>query len=180
MTYDDLGSVGQDPRWDTFKDLHATLEAHFPLVSVLVSGASGIVITLSLQLCYSERDKGEHLWARVPLARHKSIVEASIDGCPPRSVLIGPSAKENSLISCSVLRADVVPVDESSLDQWIHPPFSGHYDGAIVTVHGMPQALTTPTQENGFGAEARATTSLMLSPSCKFVRRCDLASKVRG
>ncbi|KAH3669546.1 hypothetical protein WICMUC_004968 [Wickerhamomyces mucosus] len=31
---------------------------------------------------------------------------------------------------------DVVPVDESSLDRWIHPPFSAHYDGEFVWGRG--------------------------------------------
>ena len=33
-SYDDFGPVGEDPRWDTFADLHTTLEEVFPRVSV--------------------------------------------------------------------------------------------------------------------------------------------------
>ena len=31
-SYDDMGKVGEDPRWEIFKDFHAYLEKTFPLV----------------------------------------------------------------------------------------------------------------------------------------------------
>ena len=31
-SFDDMGPVGEDPRWDVFKEFHAYLEASFPLV----------------------------------------------------------------------------------------------------------------------------------------------------
>jgi Gly-Xaa carboxypeptidase len=31
-SFDDMGPVGEDPRWDVFKEFHAYLEESFPLV----------------------------------------------------------------------------------------------------------------------------------------------------
>ena len=96
-SYDDLGPVGEDKRWDTMYDLAAYLEETFPLV-------------------YS----------------HLELEKVNTHG-----LLYTWKGSEDSL-KPSVLMAhqDVVPVAESTIHQWTHPPYSGYYDGHYIWGRG--------------------------------------------
>ncbi|CAG9996779.1 unnamed protein product [Clonostachys byssicola] len=96
-SFDDLGSVGDDPRWDVFYNFASYLKATYPLVHD----------TFELQhvnthgLVYTWRGSDTTLKPTMLMAHQ-----------------------------------DTVPVDASSLDQWIYPPWSGHFDGHYVWGRG--------------------------------------------
>ncbi|KAG5724904.1 Carboxypeptidase S [Termitomyces sp. T112] len=96
-SYDDMGDVGEDPRWEAFVPFHDYLLKSFPLVHS----------TLTLQkvntygLIYT--------W------------EGSNTSLKPL-VLMG--------------HQDVVPVNPETIDEWTHPPYSGHFDGSRVWGRG--------------------------------------------
>ncbi|KAI0166918.1 carboxypeptidase S [Hypoxylon sp. FL1284] len=96
-TYDDLGPIGEDERWDVMFEFAAYLEKTFPLISS----------TLKLEkvnthgLLYTWEGSDESLLPNVLMAHQ-----------------------------------DVVPVAESTIDQWTHPPFSGYFDGRFIWGRG--------------------------------------------
>ncbi|OTB11402.1 hypothetical protein K445DRAFT_321992 [Daldinia sp. EC12] len=97
QSYDDLGPVGEDRRWDVMFDFAAYLEKTFPLIHK----------TLELQkvnthgLLYTWKGLDKDLKPTVFMAHQ-----------------------------------DVVPVAESTIDQWTHPPFSGYFDGHFIWGRG--------------------------------------------
>jgi Gly-Xaa carboxypeptidase len=103
-SYDDLGPVGEDKRWDTMYDLAAYLEFTFPLV----------YSTLELEkvnthgLLYTWKGSVESLKPTVLMAHQ-----------------------------------DVVPVAESTIDQWTYPPYSGYYDGHYIWGRGASDCKNT-------------------------------------
>jgi Gly-Xaa carboxypeptidase len=97
QSYDDMGEIGSDPRWDIFYSFADYLEKTFPLVHA------------SLQLDKVNTHGLLYTWAGT---------DASL--------------KPNLLMA----HQDVVPVPESTVKQWTHPPFSGHYDGKFVWGRG--------------------------------------------
>ncbi|KAI2641495.1 peptidase family M20/M25/M40 [Hypomontagnella submonticulosa] len=97
QSYDDLGPVGEDERWDKLFDFAAYLQKTFPLVHS----------TLELEkvnthgLLYTWKGSDESLKPTVFMAHQ-----------------------------------DVVPVAESTVDQWTHPPFGGYFDGKFIWGRG--------------------------------------------
>ncbi|KAI8958656.1 carboxypeptidase s [Daldinia sp. FL1419] len=97
QSYDDLGPIGQDKRWDVLFEFADFLEKTFPLVHE----------TLELEkvnthgLLYTWQGSDETLKPTVLMAHQ-----------------------------------DVVPVAESTVEQWTHPPFSGYFDGHFVWGRG--------------------------------------------
>ncbi|KAG5645625.1 hypothetical protein DXG03_005616 [Asterophora parasitica] len=89
-SYDDLGPVGDDPRWDAFGPFHDYLLGAFPLVHTTLRLTK--VNTHGLLYVWQGSD-----------ASLKPIVLAA--------------------------HQDVVPVNPTSVDEWTHPPYSGHFDG---------------------------------------------------
>ncbi|KAI2603713.1 carboxypeptidase s [Hypoxylon sp. NC1633] len=96
-SYDDLGPIGEDARWDIMFDFAAYLEKTFPLIRR----------TLTLErvnthgLLYTWQGSDETLSPTVLMAHQ-----------------------------------DVVPVAESTVGQWTHPPFSGFFDGRYIWGRG--------------------------------------------
>ncbi|KAI1458841.1 hypothetical protein F4805DRAFT_422824 [Annulohypoxylon moriforme] len=96
-SYDDLGPIGEDKRWDTMYDFAAYLEKTFPLIHS----------TLSLEkvnthgLLYTWQGSNEKLKPTVLMAHQ-----------------------------------DVVPVAQSTVGQWTHPPYSGFFDGRFIWGRG--------------------------------------------
>ncbi|KAI0884320.1 carboxypeptidase S [Annulohypoxylon maeteangense] len=96
-SYDDLGPVGEDRRWDTMFDFAAYLEKTFPLIHT----------TLTLEkvnthgLLYTWQGSNKNLKPTVLMAHQ-----------------------------------DVVPVAESTIGQWTHPPYSGFFDGRFIWGRG--------------------------------------------
>ncbi|ORY59704.1 peptidase family M20/M25/M40 [Pseudomassariella vexata] len=97
QSYDDLGPVGEDKRWDTMYDFAAYLEKTFPLIHSKL----GLEHVNTHGLLYTWQGSDESLKPTVLMAHQ-----------------------------------DVVPVAESTVEQWTYPPFSGHYDGRYVWGRG--------------------------------------------
>ncbi|KAI6117456.1 hypothetical protein EV401DRAFT_2197705 [Pisolithus croceorrhizus] len=96
-SYDSLGPVGTDPRWDKFYAFHAYLQKAFPLVHAELELTK--VNTHGLIFVWNGSNEG---LKPLLLAAHQ----------------------------------DVVPVEPTTVDRWIHPPFSGHFDGTYVWGRG--------------------------------------------
>ncbi|USP81528.1 hypothetical protein yc1106_08802 [Curvularia clavata] len=97
QSYDDMGEVGADPRWDIFYSFADYLSKTYPLVHA------------KLQLEKVNTHGLLYTWTGT-----------------------NPSLKPNLLMA----HQDVVPVPDSTVKQWTHPPFSGHYDGKFVWGRG--------------------------------------------
>ncbi|KAI0443599.1 peptidase family M20/M25/M40 [Xylaria telfairii] len=97
QSYDDLGPIGEDPRWDTMYDLADYLKSTFPLVHTTLAldkvNTHGLLYT----------------WKGTDESLHPTVLMA---------------------------HQDVVPVAESTIDQWTHPPFSGFFDGKYIWGRG--------------------------------------------
>ncbi|KAI1466437.1 carboxypeptidase s [Daldinia caldariorum] len=97
QSYDDLGPVGEDNRWDVMFDLAAYLERTFPLI-------------------------------------HKTLELQKVN---THGLLYTWKGSERSLKpTVFMAHQDVVPVAESTIGQWTHPPFSGHFDGHFIWGRG--------------------------------------------
>ncbi|KAI0352323.1 carboxypeptidase S [Trametes cingulata] len=96
-SYDDMGPVGNDTRWDVFGDLHAYLEKTFPRV-------------------FASLD----------------VTKVNTYG----TVLHWQGADEAALPVLMTAHQDVVPVDPSTYEDWIQPPYSGLYDGTWIWGRG--------------------------------------------
>ncbi|KAI1100273.1 carboxypeptidase S [Jackrogersella minutella] len=96
-SYDDLGPIGEDKRWEVMFDFAAYLEKTFPLIHS----------TLKLEkvnthgLLYTWQGSNESLRPTVLMAHQ-----------------------------------DVVPVAQSTISQWTHPPYSGFFDGRYIWGRG--------------------------------------------
>ncbi|KAF1831966.1 carboxypeptidase S, partial [Decorospora gaudefroyi] len=97
QSFDDMGKIGADPRWDIFYAFADYLSKSYPLAHA------------TLQLEKINTHGLLYTWA----------------GTDPR-------LKPNLLMA----HQDVVPVPDSTIKQWTHPPFSGHYDGKFVWGRG--------------------------------------------
>ncbi|KAF2805384.1 peptidase family M20/M25/M40 [Mytilinidion resinicola] len=97
MSFDDLGPIGEDKRWEVFYDFEAYLKGAFPLL-------------------------------------HKSLTLEKVN----THGLIYTWKGSDITLKPTLLMAhqDVVPVPESTITQWTHPPFSGFYDGKYVWGRG--------------------------------------------
>ncbi|KAF2635404.1 carboxypeptidase S [Massarina eburnea CBS 473.64] len=97
QSFDDLGAVGTDPRWEIFFSFADYLEETFPLVHA------------TLQLEKVNTHALLYTWAGTD-----------------------PSLKPTVLMA----HQDVVPVPDSTVESWTHPPFSGHFDGTFIWGRG--------------------------------------------
>ncbi|KAF2488921.1 vacuolar carboxypeptidase-like protein Cps1 [Lophium mytilinum] len=97
MSFDDLGPIGEDKRWEVFYDFEAYLKGAFPLL-------------------------------------HESLTLEKVN----THGLLYTWKGSDSTLKPTLLMAhqDVVPVPESTIPQWTHPPFSGFYDGKYVWGRG--------------------------------------------
>ena len=133
--YDDMVDplVGTDPRWDTFPPWHEYLRKTYPLVSVTCSCTTHSMLRL------------RHEKSKLEVVGGYSLVytlEGSTDAKP--IMLTG--------------HQDVV-VASLALDQWVHPPFEGHFDGVSRTFNRQARLIV----RNGFGAGAAQTARTTLS-----------------
>jgi Gly-Xaa carboxypeptidase len=97
QSYDDMGEVGKDPRWELFYEFAEYLEKTFPLV-------------------------------------HASLTLEKIN---THGLLYTWAGKDHTLKpNLLMAHQDVVPVPDSTVKQWTHPPFSGHFDGKFVWGRG--------------------------------------------
>lgn len=103
-SYDDLGPIGEDKRWNTMYDLASYLENTFPLV-------------------YSNLD----------------LEKVNTHGL----LYTWKGLNENLKPTVLMAHQDVVPVAESTVDQWTHPPYSGYYDGKYIWGRGASDCKDT-------------------------------------
>ncbi|KAI2466074.1 carboxypeptidase S [Annulohypoxylon bovei var. microspora] len=96
-SYDDLGPVGDDKRWDLMFDFAEYLEKTFPLIH----GTLKLEKVNTHGLLYTWQGSDEKLKPTVFMAHQ-----------------------------------DVVPVAESTIGQWTHPPYSGFFDGRFIWGRG--------------------------------------------
>lgn len=89
-SFDNMGPVGEDPRWDAFNPFHEYLADAFPKVHESLK----LTKVNTYGLLYEWKGSDDTLKPLL-LAAHQ----------------------------------DVVPVDQTSVDQWTHPPYSGYFDG---------------------------------------------------
>ena len=103
QSYDDLGAVGEDSRWDIMYQVAAYLEKTFPLV-------------------------------------HSTL---KLEKVNTHGLLYTWEGSDNDL-KPTVLMAhqDVVPVPESTVEQWTYPPFGGVYDGEYIWGRGASDDKT--------------------------------------
>lgn len=97
QSYDDMGEIGEDKRWDVMYDFESYLRKIFPStfskLSVELVNTHGIVIT----------------WNGTDSELKPTLLMA---------------------------HQDVVPVADSTVGAWTHPPFSGFYDGKYIWGRG--------------------------------------------
>ncbi|KAF4583535.1 hypothetical protein EYR38_002287 [Pleurotus pulmonarius] len=96
-TYDDMGPVGGDDRWDAFGPFHDYLRAAFPLV-------------------------------------HSNLELTAVNTYGIVFVWNGSDDTKKPLLLAG--HQDVVPVDLATVDDWVHPPYSGYYDGQRIWGRG--------------------------------------------
>ncbi|KAH9893483.1 carboxypeptidase S [Cubamyces lactineus] len=97
QSYDKMGPIGEDPRWEVFPPFHDYLLKAFPLVHSTLELTK--VNTHGLVYVWKGSDSS---LKPVLLAAHQ----------------------------------DVVPVNPDTVDEWTHPPFSGHFDGERIWGRG--------------------------------------------
>ena len=97
ISYDDMGAIGKDRRWDIFYVFESYLNTTFPLLHSKLR--KEIINTHGLIYTWEGTDA---------------------------------DLKPTLLMA----HQDVVPVADSTIDSWTHPPFSGHYDGHSVWGRG--------------------------------------------
>lgn len=96
-SYDQMGPVGTDPRWEKFGAFHDYLSKAFPLV-------------------------------------HATLEVTKVNTYGLIYVWKGTSSSLKPLLLAA--HQDVVPVEETTIDQWQYPPFSGYFDGERVWGRG--------------------------------------------
>ncbi|KAJ3486708.1 hypothetical protein NLI96_g4047 [Meripilus lineatus] len=107
VTYDDLRPPGEDSRWDIYVEFHQFLASSFPLVHSILNKTT----VNSYALAYHWQGSDTSL-KPVLLTAHQGFAHFP---CHSESLMT------NHL-------TDVVPIDPDTLQEWIHPPFSGTFD----------------------------------------------------
>jgi len=97
QSYDDLGEIGEDRRWDVMFEFAEYLEATFPRM-------------------------------------HNDLRFEKVNTHGLLYTWEGSDEKLKPLVLMS--HQDVVPVPDSTVDAWTHPPFSGFYDGRFIWGRG--------------------------------------------
>lgn len=97
ITYDDMGTVKDDKRFEVFYEVEKYLQGTFPLV-------------------------------------HSRLKKENVN--THGLLYIWEGSDKNLKPSILMAHQDVVPVEESTIDDWKYPPFSGHYDGKNVWGRG--------------------------------------------
>ncbi|KDQ15518.1 hypothetical protein BOTBODRAFT_108726 [Botryobasidium botryosum FD-172 SS1] len=96
-TFEDMGEIGKDGRWDSLAKFHSYLRTAFPKVHASLN----LTKVNTYGLVYHWQGSDDSL-KPILLAAHQ----------------------------------DVVPVDPSTASEWIHPPYSGHFDGEFIWGRG--------------------------------------------
>ncbi|KAL1696594.1 hypothetical protein GGG16DRAFT_43379 [Schizophyllum commune] len=95
--FDDMGPVGEEPRWEIFGEFHAYLDKKFPLITKTLKKST--VNTYGLVYEWTGSDSS---LLPILLTAHQ----------------------------------DVVPVEPRTVAEWVHPPYSGYFDGERIWGRG--------------------------------------------
>ncbi|KIK51550.1 hypothetical protein GYMLUDRAFT_181309 [Collybiopsis luxurians FD-317 M1] len=99
-TFDDMGPVGEDPRWENRQLFHEYLQRTFPLVQVALLF---------------------ELWTH-------SVLE--LEKVNTYGLLYTWQGSDTSLKPALLMaHFDVVPVNPDTVSEWTYPPYSGYFDG---------------------------------------------------
>ena len=127
--YDVMGSIGEDPRWDVFSELHDYLSHAFPLTCATVGPPAFIVIFMTIF--------NSHAALSLTKVNTYGLVYAwhgSADTLKPLLLTAHQGPSEPDLCVYKTLTRtryiDVVPVDPNNVVNWTYPPYSGYFDGA--------------------------------------------------
>ncbi|CAE6428432.1 unnamed protein product [Rhizoctonia solani] len=96
-SYDKMGPVGTDPRWDIFYKFSEHLQKTFPKVHATLN--------------------------RTRINTHALLYHWPGSDSSLKPILL-------------TAHQDVVPVEPNTVSSWLHPPYSGHYDGTWIWGRG--------------------------------------------
>ncbi|KAI3616852.1 carboxypeptidase s [Moniliophthora roreri] len=113
-TFDDMGSIDEDSRWENRGAFHDYLLNAFPLVCVLLRRSVKHIVTC----------KGSHSTLE--------LTKVNTYG------LLYTWKGYDATLKPTLLAAhqDVVPVNPDTIDEWAYPPYSGHFDGERIWGRG--------------------------------------------
>ncbi|KAJ9120378.1 hypothetical protein QFC24_005335 [Naganishia onofrii] len=120
--YDDMADVEGDERFKVFGDFHNYLEEKFPALYKTLS----VEKVNTYALAYEWKGSDPSL-KPLFLTAHQGV-----QALPLSSHIHADSASVS----------DVVPVERSTVHDWEHPPFSGHYDGEYIWGRGASDDKT--------------------------------------
>ncbi|KAH9066867.1 hypothetical protein EDB87DRAFT_1573733 [Lactarius vividus] len=109
-SYDKMGPVGVDERWEAFGPFHDYLLRSFPLTE----------------------DDYHHDLAHQ--TSHETLILTKVNTYGLLYEWKGSDDTLKPLLLAA--HQDVVPVDPKTVDQWKYPPYSGHYDGESIWGRG--------------------------------------------
>ncbi|KAJ7281642.1 hypothetical protein C8J57DRAFT_1433504 [Mycena rebaudengoi] len=112
-SYDGMKPVGQDSRWGVFQDYHKYLERSFP--TIYTSLQVNTVNTYGLVLTFPHP-----VSAALRLMQHQVFHWQGSDTSLKPTLLAAHQGRGSFEMSCPLIQ---------TLDQWIHDPYSGKYDG---------------------------------------------------
>ncbi|KFX91838.1 hypothetical protein V490_05702 [Pseudogymnoascus sp. VKM F-3557] len=130
-SYDDLGPIGEDGRWDVFYQIEDYIKVTYP--ALLKSAKLDHANTHGLILTWE---------GSVPASKAKPIL--------------------------MLAHQDVVPVLADTVQDWTHPPYSGHYDGEIIWGRGA-------TDDKGYMISILESLNLLIEGGFKPKRTVILA-----
>lgn len=131
-----MGPVGEDERWNAFEPFHDYLIQAFPLTYVINSFCvynKNMMLFISHKnltltkvntygLLYEWKGSDDSL---------KPLLLTGHQGLSREYRRLRPLTNTTSTICGIIWPADVIPVDPETVDKWVHPPYSGYYDGIV-------------------------------------------------
>lgn len=133
VTYDGMGHVGRDPRWDIFFSFSDYMRETFPRVlDHPQSDPTNHGLPTASQVPGTEGGNRQRPWVALHLAGFR--------GRDQTTFIHGPLRREYTVQTILRLvlvnRLQVVPAGEATSEEWTYPPFSGHYDGEFIWGRG--------------------------------------------
>lgn len=125
-SFDSMDDIGVDPRWEAFGPFHDYLLKSYPLTYVSAQRFWQLLLDCTFSHT-SLSFKKVNTWGLLyewtgSDSTLKPIVLAAHQGKRGTSMIITSS-------NVYTHHLDVVPVDPNTVDDWIHPPYSGYFDG---------------------------------------------------
>lgn len=127
---DDWPSVDEDPgRWEAiFGPFRKYLEETFPRVHGDERVSREVVNGHGLLFIWKGKEEGSK-----PLVLTAHQGECAIKPCPG---MLPSFVSRGSLFPASIVSSDVVPVNPTTVDEWVYPPFSGYFNSSTGLIWG--------------------------------------------